>query len=555
MRTLSDSICPICAAAVPAESPGGQCVSCLLQLAIKPRSDSPSLPVAVADGLIKRFGDYELIEELGRGGMGVVWQARQLSLNRPVALKLLLEGRFATEAALKRFEFEAEAAANLEHPNIVPIYEVGQHEGWPYFAMKLIQGADLGKLMTDYALPSRKSQNPSNGVPILNVATAELTRSELRERQLRIAGLIAKTARTLHFAHQRGILHRDLKPSNILLDARGEPHLTDFGLAKRISGGRRLTLTGALLGSPHYMAPEQASASSGNLSTAADVYSLGVVLFELLTGRLPFQADTPVATLRLLTISEPSAPRSINPAIHPNLETICLKCLAKNPSRRYGSAEALAEDLERWTRREPISARPPTPCERLIHRIRLHPVRTALSGIILLALLLTSTFFYASHRTYYWLMAKIADEHLIIGPDSDAVYRIRLRWFHGIRCTYNFWKQPFWHKHNDQKGRYALLAFTNMPPHLVTQLQVRVFSDIPGMADLPKTPVLTNGQVFYLGDSDLRERAFYFGSVNFRGTNVLESAPEASIHVILLGWRGDPDPYQAAGGLNHEEQR
>jgi serine/threonine-protein kinase len=202
------------------------------------------------------------------------------------------------------------------------------------------------------------------------------------------AALVAKVARAVHFAHQHGILHRDLKPSNILIDASGEPHVTDFGLAKRMTGEGGITMTGGVLGSPNYMAPEQASGQSKQMTNAADIYSLGAIFYELLTGQPPFQADTPLAIIRKSVEEEPKPPSALQPGLDRDLEIICLKCLAKAPGDRYASAEALADDLERWLRREPISARPPRLWERGVNHVRLHPVRAALTALASLAVVL-----------------------------------------------------------------------------------------------------------------------------------------------------------------------
>jgi len=274
------------------------------------------------------FGDYELLEEIGRGGQGVVYRAHQKSLNRTVALKVIGLGPWATEAHLKRFRREAKAAASLEHPGIVPIHEVGERDGQCYFSMKFIEGGHLDEVVRREPMPIRGAVE-----------------------------LIAKVARTVHYAHEHGILHRDIKPGNILLDKNGEPHLADFGLARLVETESTLTRTKDLMGTPSYMAPEQAVGNNAQITRATDVYGLGAVLYQLLTGHPPFAGGSTYETIKLLLDTEPRQPRLLNPKIDRDLSTICLKCLEKDPKRRYLSALALAEDLERWLKHEPIQAR------------------------------------------------------------------------------------------------------------------------------------------------------------------------------------------------------
>ena len=283
------------------------------------------------------FGDFELLSEIATGGMGVVYKARHKRLNRIVALKTIHPGLVRPkDDVVRRLRIEAKVVAALDHPNIVPLYEVGQRRGYPYLILKLITGGDLERHVP------RLSRNPRAA-----------------------ARLMAKVARTVQYAHLNGVLHRDLKPSNILLDAQGEPHLTDFGLAKCIETENGLTQTGLILGTPSYMAPEQVLGRGRGTTTAADIYGLGAVLYKLLTGRPPFQAETMYELLDQLLVREPEPPREHNPQIDRDLESICLKCLEKQPSRRYDSAAALAADLERWLAGKPIKARPPKRWERV----------------------------------------------------------------------------------------------------------------------------------------------------------------------------------------------
>ena len=320
----------------------------------------------------RRLGDYELIEEIAAGGMGVVFKARQVSLNRIVALKTIVGGPLASRSMVERFRTEAEAAGNLNHPNIVPIYEVGEHDGGHYYSMRLIEGGSLQDRLDEYALPANEEPPPS--------------KLELATRQSRIAHILSTIARAVHYAHQHGILHRDLKPANILLEPTGEPLISDFGIAKLLTGERQLTRTATAIGTPNYMAPEQAAGGFTPLTTATDVFSLGAILYQLLTRKLPFQGATPLETLRRVIDQAPPAPRSVNRSIDRDLETICLKALNKDPLHRYGSASAFADDLDAWRRGEPIAARPVSPPERLWRWCQRKPILALLSAGLIVSI-------------------------------------------------------------------------------------------------------------------------------------------------------------------------
>jgi eukaryotic-like serine/threonine-protein kinase len=355
----SPGICPECGA--PKSSwLEGNCPNCLIRLGAPDtlgqsvRTDSHAKQRA---GILRSLGNYELLSEIARGGMGVVYRARQVNLNRLVALKVLLAPQFGRD--LRRFHREAELAASLHHPNIVAIHEVGEEEGQPFFSMELIEGRSLAEVSRDQPLEARRA--------------ATLTKT---------------IAEAVHYAHTQHLLHRDLKPSNVLVDAFGVPHVTDFGLAKRSDGDADLTLTGQVLGTPNYMPPEQAEAKGGQSSVAGDVYSLGAILYHLLTGRPPFMAGTVTQTLRLVIENEPISPRLLNPDVARDLETICLKCLEKDPDRRYASAQELADELGRFLRDEAICARPLRAPAKLLRWCRRKPaLAIALSTAALLLML------------------------------------------------------------------------------------------------------------------------------------------------------------------------
>ena len=347
---MKASICETCGAAISATSAEGLCGACLFQSF---GLDAAGSGLPEAGPVLRFFGDYELLEEVARGGMGVVYRARQVSLNRTVAVKLLASTGDGSRGFAERFKIEAEAAAGLDHPNIVPVYEFGQYADQPFLAMRYITD---GRSLSGAKLSPR--------------ATAEI---------------MVKTAQAMHYAHQRGVLHRDLKPANILLDEAGEPLVSDFGLAKLMEADSGLTRSVEMMGTPAYMPPEQASGKLSLVTTSADVYGLGAVFYELLTGRPPFTGESSLEIIRKVADDAPVRPSAVVRTVDRDLETICLKCLEKEPAKRYASALALAGDLQRWLRHEPIRARPAGTAERLWKWARRHPAIAAVSAITLLA--------------------------------------------------------------------------------------------------------------------------------------------------------------------------
>jgi len=398
-------VCPKCGAEIPADAPEGGCPGCLLEsglnlLAAEEEATSDLTPKQHATSserlveILGQLGDYELLEEVGRGGQGVVFRARQKSLNRTVALKVISLGQWASKAHLKRFRREALAAASLDHPCIVPIHEVGERDGCCYFSMQFVEGGQLDEVV--------------KGTPMSIRQAAEL---------------IAKVARTVHYAHERGILHRDIKPGNILLDQKGEPHLTDFGLARLLESETTVTRTLEVLGTPSYMAPEQAAGNNAELTSAADVYGLGAVLYQLLTGHPPFAGGTTYDTIKLLLDTEPRPPRLLNPKIDRELSTICLRCLEKDPKRRYSSALALAEDLEHWLKHEPICAKRSGILTRGRKWVRRNPAIAALiAALVALAAAVSWNFWETEliSRPLTKGIAVLPFENL--SPDPDTAY-------------------------------------------------------------------------------------------------------------------------------------
>src|SRR5256886_1833737 len=478
--TTTSRFCRKCGATVPPDSPEESCGACLLEMALgsdeaereeggsaSPKTINPFGERVPPSALLMDFGDYELLEQIGRGGQGVVFRARQKSLNRTVALKVINLGQWASKAHLKRFRLEAEAAARLEHPGIVPIHDVGERDGSCYFSMKFIEGGQLDEVVKRTPMSIRQAVE-----------------------------LIAKVARTVHYAHEHRILHRDIKPGNILLDANGEPHLTDFGLARLVESESSVTQTLDVLGTPSYMAPEQAVGNNAAVSSTTDVYGLGAVLYQLLTGHPPFAGGTTYETIKLVLDTEPRQPRLLNPKVDRDLSTICLKCLEKDPKRRYTSALALAEDLERWLKHEPIQARHTGIFTRGKKWVRRNPTS---------ALLATS----------------------LVGLAAAAGWIV--------------WKSEFI-RHPVTNG-VAVLPFENLSPdsdnaYFADGIQEEILTRLASVADL-KVISRTSTQQYQSKPRNLREIAKQLGVAHIVEGSVQKAADQVRVNVQLVNAQTD----------------
>ena len=376
--------CSKCGARLATGRLGERCPACVLRLGLEAGAgrdadaeDLSEVASAPGAGRLRSLGDYDLLEEIAHGGMGVVYRAWQRSLNRQVAVKMIRSEHLARPEEIRRFRREAAAAASLRHPHIVAIHEAGEIEGQHFYSMDFVEGRSLAEVLREHALPARQA-----------------------------AAYVRTVAEAIHYAHEQGVLHRDLKPSNILIDSQDVPRVADFGLAKVLQGEAEVTVTGQVMGSPSYMAPEQAAGRSREVDARTDVYALGAILYELLSGRPPFKAETSLETLKLVVDNEPVAPRLLNPRLPRDLETICLKCLEKEPGRRYASAQLLAEELGRFLRQEPILARPPGATGRLWRWCRRQPVRAGLVAGLAAVFALGS----AGVLSQWWRAERIAEQ-------------------------------------------------------------------------------------------------------------------------------------------------
>src|SRR5262245_10234250 len=480
--TTNARVCGKCGNKIFDTAPQGLCSVCLFDTGLTILTDSLGGPNGKDFGadndsttstdpeeLFTASDDYELLDEIGRGGQGVVYRARQKSLNRTVALKIIGISHGRTKAHLKRFRLEAEAAARLNHPFVVPIHEIGQRKGRCYFSMGLVEGGRLDQIA------KRKPMSPRQATEV-----------------------IAKLARAVHYAHQHGIIHRDIKPGNILLDTKGEPHLTDFGVARLLETENDATCTIEVSGTPSYMAPEQAHANNGHVSSATDVYGLGAVLYQLIAGQPPFTGGTPFETVRLLLETEPRQPRLLNPKVDRDLSTICLKCLEKDPKRRYSSALALAEDLEHWLRHEPIHARRTGVLARGRKWIRRNPAAAAL---VVMSVLLASAV-----GVIVWKVGAV-------GRQTST----------GIAVL------PFENLSNDREDAY-----------FAEGMQDEILARLSKIADL-KVISRTSTQKYKSAPDNLREIAKQLGVANVLEGSVQKTADQVRVNVQLVNVQTDSE--------------
>ena len=481
--------CPRCGAPLPATD--AACVACALALGLGPDPDPAAEPV------VRHLGDYELLERLGSGGAATVWRAQQRRLKREVAVKVLHGGALAGPTAQLRFQIEAESVARLDHPGIVPIHEVGEHEGCPYFAMRYLPGGSLAEALSH---PESRKRLAGDGRAV--------------------AALVEKVARAVHHAHQQGVIHRDLKPGNILLEEDGEPLVGDFGLARRTVGGESLTATAQLVGTPAYMSPEQARGREA--STTSDVWGLGVILYELLAGRTPFTGAPLEVLEKIRTQEPPPLPRAMpgGAAVPKDLANVALKCLRADPAARYDSAKEFADDLRAFLEGRPVSARSRSALGRAWLWARRHPWQVAV------LLLLPAPFAVAGWYIAYlnWLAAPYEYERW-----NEGVMTLPVQDLPKLRCTRNLEMLPLW-----GRTTWLRLEVADAPPEAAAAVRVRLYGDIAAWWDRKRSGVLTNGQVFALTlepyNKFRAERNLYFQEAGgWQAPQLLSSEPNARL--------------------------
>ena len=455
-RLVAKKLCETCGSSVDFDMPSGFCPGCLLNTVLEtPRDIAPG----------SRIEDYQLLNEVARGGMGIVYRAKQRAPSRIVALKMILPAHLNSPGAVNRFRAEAEAAASLDHESILPIYAVGEHDGAPFYSMKFAEGGTLSARIDNYHDKPREA-----------------------------AALMAMLARAVAFAHEQGILHRDLKPGNVLFDSAGKTYVSDFGLAKWLQRECDLTQTLAILGTPYYMAPEQATDSRG-VTASADVYSLGAILYHLFTGRPPFAGETPMEVLHRAETESPKPPRLTNQHVPRDLETICLKCLAKEPATRYASAAALAEDLERWLKHQPIQAKRSGFVTQGRKWVRRNPT-TAVLAALLIALAASVSFTVWNRRP------------AVIIPKSVAVL-------------------PF-----ENLSNYANNAY------FADGIQEEILTRLAGIADL-KVISRTSTQQYQSKPRNLSQIVKQLGVANILEGSVQKAADQVRVNVQLINAQTD----------------
>jgi predicted Ser/Thr protein kinase len=497
MNVETADVCPRCGNAALSEF--GVCLACVIASAAR----DAEVPEASGDAAeVRMFRGYEILREVGRGGMGVVFEARQIALNRKVALKVVLAGDLAGEETRRQFAREAEALARNRHPGVVPIYDFGEHDGRCFYAMQFIEGESLARRLrgTGPAFTPREA-----------------------------AVLIARVGRALDAVHRNGIVHLDVSPENVLLDAEGEPWLSDFGLAC-FMGETLPTRTYVIVGKPDYLSPELACGRRENLSPRSDIFSLGAMLYELLTGRRPFAADSALGTLDRVRSAEPVSFAGVAPRLDPDLETICRKSLEKAPKDRYSSAAEFADDLERWLRGEPILARPVPALEKGWKWIARHPLKAAfVSSLVLLVALpvLIVAYFYAV------VVPETARSHPTVGRDfSVNGFIVGLDTGRVSRASMNFDTVSF-----RLRDRPALLYVTNVPTAAsawVAALRCQVMADTILTRDEARGPVVHPGERFIIAKRQRLDRAYYIAPLGWQGQDLLARAPNARFCITLL---------------------